>query len=146
MLCADMTASCFLWGASVIDIMWTVCGFRNAESFLEEVRSKKGLNPRYKGLVLGAIKSAQCRITHLKMSKKIKDLGPAADSKDSAFDMDGTVLTVAKYFEIMRKDPVKGKNYPALKHPYLPTINVGTKSRPILVPAELIIIRPGQSR
>ena len=96
-----------------------------------------------------------CRLVHMPMSKKIKALGPAANAEGSKFLMKdtGQEITVADYFKMMCNDPEKSDKYvrilgpsKALKFPFLPTVNVGTKSRPILIPAELITIRNGQSR
>jgi hypothetical protein len=62
----------------------------------------------------------------------------------------GKKYTVAQYFEIQaKKFPavygkflLKGK----LRYPALPTINVGTTSKPVLIPPELITVPGGQSR
>jgi len=151
-LCVDMTVSCFLFGASAIDVMWAAAGYRSADEMFRDCRGG-ALHKQRQASILDAIKSAQCRITHVNFSKKIKGLGPAANSKESTFDFNGKMVTVAEYFTLMCKDPEKGATYTnalgstrALKHPYLPTINVGTTSKPMLVPPELVIIRPGQSR
>ena len=62
----------------------------------------------------------------------------------------GKKYTVAQYFEVQaKKSPAiygkflsKGK----LRYPALPTINVGSSSKPILIPPELITVPGGQSR
>jgi hypothetical protein len=53
-------------------------------------------------------------------------------------------VTVAQYFQAMTfKVP---ERYQALQFPFLPTVNVGTKKRAVLVPMELVEIIPGQTR
>ena len=62
----------------------------------------------------------------------------------------GKMVTVAQYFEIQgRKQPAiygpfltKGK----LRYPALPTINVGSNAKPVLIPPEMISVPGGQSR
>jgi hypothetical protein len=80
----------------------------------------------------------------------VKCIGPASNSPDSSFDADGVQVTVAQYYANMctqRKQAYvnclsKGK----LRYPSLPTINVGTNQRPVLVPPELVIVPSGQCR
>jgi hypothetical protein len=53
-------------------------------------------------------------------------------------------VTVAQYFQMMTaKVPDR---YQPLRYPFLPTVNVGTKKRAVLVPMELVDIIPGQTR
>lgn len=151
-LCADMTVSCFLYGGSLIDVMWCAANYRNADAFLKDVR-EKGINKRSIGLIEDAIKGLMCRIIHLKHTKKIKCLGPPSNSEASSFLMGDKNVTVAEYFSLSCRDPVRGAAYcailgpsKALKFPFLPTINVGSKSKPVLIPAELVEIRSGQTR
>ena len=57
-----------------------------------------------------------------------KKLGPASNSPDSAFEYEGQMVTVEKYYQLMAvKNPIYqkiGKNG-KLKFPELPTINIG---------------------
>ena len=71
--------------------------------------------------------------------------GPAANSAESSFtNKDQIVFTVEQYFLTMHmKIPDK---YPQLQFPSLPTVNIGTKKRALLVPLELVDIVPGQTR
>lgn len=64
---------------------------------------------------------------------------------ESAFtDERGGKVTVAQYFQMMTsKVP---ERYQPLRLPFLPTVNVGTKKRAVLVPMELVEIVPGQTR
>lgn len=58
-------------------------------------------------------------------------------------------MTVAQYFELQaKKNPVYARylNKGKLKYPALPTINIGSSLKPVLVPAELISVPGGQSR
>ena len=84
--------------------------------------------------------------------RKARSLGPAANHPDTKFDCEGKKVTVAEYFTLMCKDPKKGPIYRAvlkegrLKYPDLPTINVGSKDKPVLIPPELVVIADGQCR
>jgi len=148
-LVCDMTVSCFLDGGDLTQFICRQCGFRNEE----EMASKCPLNPRQIDDIQQAMKGTKIRIKHLNHSKKFRALGPAANSRDSEFEsvVDGTSVTrtVAQYFQDMAE---KNNNYAALlkgkclRWPQLPTVNVGTKTRQILVPIELIMVPSGQSR
>lgn len=149
---ADLTVGVFLQGGSLLDIMWKVCGFRSLNDMVDA--SKKGgfTRQRIDGLT-AVVKSVRCKVTHLGHTKKIKGLGPAANSPESEFEQDGVKMTVDKYFALMcnSTDPSKAAYKIALPkggllYPSLPCLNVGTNTRPILMPAELIFIRSGQIR
>ena len=62
----------------------------------------------------------------------------------------GKMVTVAQYFEAKGKSSplIYGKymNKGKLRYPALPTINIGSAKKPVLVPAELITVPGGQSR
>lgn len=98
-----------------------------------------------------AVKSIKIRTMHTGFDKKVVDVGPAADSPESRFDHNGREVTVAQYFELMCQDrskPIYRIALPQgkLKYPKLPTINIGSRSRPILVPAELCMVITPQPR
>ena len=53
-------------------------------------------------------------------------------------------MTVAEYFNEQHiSNPSK---YPKLQYPFLPTLDVGSKKRSVLIPVEFIFIQEGQSR
>jgi eukaryotic translation initiation factor 2C len=63
--------------------------------------------------------------------------------------MDGELITVAQYFQKMAStNPKYADNLPngRLRFPHLPTLNVGSKSHPMLIPVELVFVLEGQSR
>ena len=58
---------------------------------------------------------------------------------------------MADYFALMARDRKAGQAYAAalgpsgrLKYPQIPTINIGSVSKPVLVPAELVSVPFGQ--
>lgn len=72
--------------------------------------------------------------------------GPPADHPQSSFtdSITGVRITVADYFTAMSRRA--DNNYRTLQYPSLPTVDVGTKQRPIYMPVELVIVPPGQIR
>jgi hypothetical protein len=81
-------------------------------------------------------------------SRKFKELGPPADHRDSSFERNGQRMTVADYFVEMARENPKYRDFMhgnALQYPFLPTVNVGSTKRPILVPMELLSVCHGQS-
>ncbi len=69
--------------------------------------------------------------------------------------MDGRPVSVAEYYEMMAQQPNGEKAAPyilalgrggKLKFPFLPTVNVGTAKKPVLVPCELVNVPVGQTR
>jgi len=148
---ADVAVGVFLEGGSMLEIMWKIGGFRSLTDLVEA--SRRGLPRAVLAKVEDVIKSARCKLSHLGISKKIKSLGPAADSPQSEFDCDGKITTVAAYFSAMclSEDPTKGAYRRALpkgrlQYPSLPCVNVGSNSRQILVPPEFVFVRHGQLR
>lgn len=68
-------------------------------------------------------------------------IGPPSNSPESGFE---GMSTVQQYFsEKSVSDPVK---YKVLQYPTLPTVDVGSRTKPILIPLELCVIIPGQLR
>lgn len=76
--------------------------------------------------------------------------GPPATHLDCAFPLDdGTMVTVAQYYEQQaRINPVYSAHLPngRLRFPHLPLVQVGSKKKPVYIPAELVSIIPGQPR
>ena len=149
-LCSDLAVNCFLATGDMPELMFKAAQLRDFNDLINYCRQKTGLPQNMIDLINKAISNLKVRLIHIGHSKKVKKLGPAANSPASEFDMDGTKITVSAYFELMaKKDPVyrnaMGKNG-KLKYPELPTINVGSSNKPILVPAELVAIPSGQSR
>lgn len=151
-LVCDMSVSCFLTGGEMVNLMWQTSGFNSKETFVREASSKQGLNKIVLDKITEAVKSAKVSLRHLGHWRKCKSLGPPANSPESAFDCGGKKITVADYFALMCRDPAKGANYRRvlttnkLLYPQLPTINVGSASKPILVPPELVVVPGGQCR
>lgn len=114
---------------------------------MHDVQKRGGLHPQCLAKIEEAIKNAKISIRHLHHWRKARSLGPACNSPDSAFDCEGKMMTVADYFSLKSKTSYKtyipgGK----LKYPSLPAINLGSKSKPVYVPPELVVVPGGQSR
>jgi hypothetical protein len=148
-LITDMSVNCFLASGQMPDLLYQAGNFRSFNDFLTEC--KRGSLP---GQVVSrlnqAVKNARIRLTHLNHWRKAKSVGPAANHESSSFLYEGKKITVAKYYEIKAKeDPQYGKAlHPTgkLKYPELPTINLGSAAKPVLIPPELINVPGGQSR
>ena len=148
---ADLNVTCFLTGGPLINVMWRAGGFRSFDEMLREANSPSGIHPRCLQLMNDALSNCRGRISHTGFVCKCKKLGPPADHPESSFlwDKINSSITVSDYFVEMGKiNPkynsalTKGK----LKFPKLPTVNVGSTSKPTLVPVELVEIFGGQSR
>eukprot|EP01039_Chlorochromonas_danica_P004141 gene4141-4546_t len=149
-LVVDMSVNAFLDHGPIMDVMKMSLNYDLKKSF--EDFAARGFPPAAIREMEKAVKKCKVRLIHLNHTKKVIGLGPPADSPESSFtDDSGKKFTVAQYFELMAKDPSKQQYRNALKggklrYPKMPTINVGSKARPILVPAELVHILQGQSR
>ena len=141
-LVCDMSVSCFLTGGSLITVMANAGGYRTVDEMIREAE-RDGIPRQILAKINDVIKQAKVKSRHLGQSKKIKTLGPVANSSESAFDVEGKRMTVAEYFEHMA---VSKRNYKPLKFPFLPTINVGSNSKPNLIPVELVDVASGQCR
>lgn len=148
-LVSDMSVSCFLNGGPLVEIMWTCAGYRSkAEMFADA--NGRGIPRMRLDKIEEALKGAKIRITHLGHFRKIKSVGPPADSEASTFSFEGRPHTVASYFAANAR--IAGSIYKRalpsgrLQYPKLPCINVGSASKPILVPPEFIDIPGGQCR
>jgi len=148
-LVCDMSVTAFLTGGPLIDVMATVANYNQTRQFLED--SRRPINPRVLAMITEGLKNCKLKVVHIGHSKKFKSLGPPADHKDSSFELDnGTKVTVAEYFFNMGKTNPQYRKHLGpdgrLKYPYLPTINVGSAKKAILIPAELCLVPGGQCR
>jgi hypothetical protein len=151
-LVSDMSVTCFLQGGQMINIMIYAAEFRNKEAFLRECQSPAGLSERAKNRINDVIKNAKIKLIHIGHSRKARELGPPSNHPDSCFDFEGKRVTVAEYFSILCRDKSRGTSYlkalPDCKliYPEIPTINIGTSKKPVLVPPELVVVLDGQCR
>ena len=149
-LVSDLSVSCVLQGGPMLELMASSGGFRDIRDMLDACRRGQGLHGRIVDQINGIVKGCKCRLLHLGHTKKVKGLGPPAGSRETEFVHEGVKKTVAEYFEFM------ARNHPAytravgpdgrLLYPDVPTINIGSKNRPVLVPPDLIFVPGGQSR
>ena len=147
-LVADMSVGCFLSGGPMIDVMFQAGQFPSKESMVNCCR-QGSMNRNALRDIEEVIKGTRCKVLHLGHSKKIKGLGPAANNNESKFEHEGVMTTVEDYFSHMCKVNTKyAEKLPEgrLKYPDLPTVNVGSKNHPILVPPELVFMHVGQCR
>ena len=112
---------------------------------------------RLRSIILGTGASRRisdpARMTpYLHSSMRVRCLIPMYVVVTSFVTLSGIIgkkYTVAQYFEFQaKKIPAYGKllSKGKLRYPALPTINVGSNSKPILIPAELVSVPGGQSR
>lgn len=136
----------------MISIMAQISGYRSVDEFLYDCRSAKGLRSETIKTINAVVKSAKIKLTHIGHNRKARSLGPSSNHPDSAFEFEGKLTTVAEYFELMCADRKNGESYrkalPSgkLKFPEVPTINVGSDKKPILIPSELVVVPDGQCR
>ena len=127
----------------MIQVMCHTGGYRNVDDMIREASSPSGMNRKALKDINDAIKNAKVKVSHLGHYKKAHCLGPPANSRESCFLNENKNITVVDYFNEKYKNKLpSGK----LKYPMLPVIDVGTKSKPNYVPAELVDIPGGQSR
>jgi eukaryotic translation initiation factor 2C len=140
----DMSISCFLVGGPIINVIAAALRLRSPTELLD--RWSRAPGERDVEAVNAVIKNCKVRLTHLGHTKKCKALGPVANDNKSAFSPDegGQRITVAQYYANMAN--AKKPNYRTLRHPSLPTINVGSSTRPVLIPLELVEVFPGQCK
>lgn len=152
LLVSDVSVSCFLKGGNLIELMAAIGGFRDVEEMYRATSPSQpmGLPAGIVRALEDVLKSCRIKTLHLGHSKKLKGFGPAADHPDSAFSADGgNAVTVAEYFQHMASQQESYRKYlpqGRLNYPRLPCVQVGSKKRPIYVPAELLEVLPGQSR
>ena len=146
-LVSDMAVACFLSGGPGVNVVWQAAGARDFQDFERELR-RNPMSRRQVADVERVLKGAKIRTTHLKDFKKFKGLGPAANSPESSFMYNDKTMTVQEYFEMMAEsNPVyrDAMSHGRLRYPHLPTVNIGSKKRQMLVPLELIEVAAGQS-
>ncbi len=98
---SDMSVVCFLESGELLQVLTSCLGFRSIQSLMET--AQKGLRRDMLSHIESTIKGMKCKLKHLRHAKKIKGLGPMPTLKDSEFNMNGTKMTVAKYYETMAK-------------------------------------------
>lgn len=146
-LVVDMSINVFLTGGPLSEVALKIVNYRRIEDLVDACR--RGLSRGMIKDIEQALKNSKIKLMHIGHSKKIIGLGPAADSPDSSFEHNGANVTVAKYFEAMcRTDPRYKRQLPQgkLRYPSLPTVNVGSRTRPVLIPMELVYLPGGQSK
>jgi hypothetical protein len=150
-LMTDVSVSCFMKGGKFVDLMATIGGFKSVDDMCQSIDfDRQGFPRAILDRVESVLKGYKIRLLHLGHRKTFKSFGPAAKHRDSAFTLeDGSSMTVEQYFEekansneVYRKVLPRGK----LKYPQLPTLNVGSRKKPILIPVEVAEIIPGQSK
>lgn len=147
---ADMAILCFLTGGPLINVLLAAGGYGpgGMKDFLAD--SRRGIHPRALDQMNDVVKNSKVKLVHLGHWRKIKALGPAANDRKSSFMLNDKEYTVAEYFAMQAK--VKGSVFQhalpkgELVYPDLPTVNIGSSKRPILIPAELVLVAGGQSR
>eukprot|EP01034_Spumella_vulgaris_P023600 gene23599-29836_t len=155
-LVADISVTCFLTGGKLVDIMASLGGYRGVGDMAEDSKSaqrngqSQGLGTQRLTRIEEVLKGVKITLSHIKHSKKFKCFGPAASARESAFENDnGESVTVEQYYaQKCLTDPQYAAALPSgrLMHPYLPTVNVGSKKKPILIPSELVRVNEGQTR
>ncbi len=137
LLVSDLAVTAFLKSGDLISVMSNALEMRR-EGFIEMCRAGKCSSDTISALT-AALAGTKIKATHMNMwAIKIRSFGPPANSRGSIFTFDGAEMTVEEYF--------KRKYGLALRFPFLPTINVKSSSKPVLLPAELLIVPPGQTR
>lgn len=150
-LVADMSTSCFLKGGKMLELMCLVGDFVSIDVMVSEAR-RGPFPPPVLDRISEFVKGAKCRLYHLDQKKRIKGLGPASNSRESMFEIEGGKhITVEEYYTMLANDPTKPAYRRALpdgrlKYPWLPTVLFGTSNHRVLIPAELVWIPGGQTR
>lgn len=143
MLIVDLAISCFLASGDLPELMYKAAGYRDFASFYRDCQKPSGLPRGVLERIDQAIAKTKVKVAHLGFWKVIRHVGPAANSNDSKFEHEGKEYTVEQYFTLKaRTDP----RYKKLQYPFLPTVNMGSKSKKELYPAELVKVPPGQVR
>jgi eukaryotic translation initiation factor 2C len=145
MLTVDLACCAFLASGGMVELMAKIAGFRSPQDLHDACKpGGRGLSPHQRREIDQAVAKLKVKVTHHGFWKVARHLGPPANHPDSRFEHEGRPYTVQEYYALKaRSDP----RYPkALKYPYLPTINMGSKSKPELYPAELVAVPAGQPR
>lgn len=147
-LVADISYTAFLAGGDLISFFARMAGCRGGgKDWLRDVERSGKVNDSLMTAVLNELKGCRFTVTHINRTKKIRAFGPAANDPESGFsegdEDEGNKITVADYFA---KKAAEGNEKYRLQYPYLPTVDCGSKKRPMLIPMELCHIPPGQTR
>ena len=135
-LVSDLNVTCFLASGEMINLMWQAGGFRDFQDFHRACQG--GLNYRAENEISSIVKGCKIKLSHSGHWKKCKMIGPPANHRNSEFEFNGKFMNVESYFEEVFKIKIR--------YPDLPTINIGSKQRPLLIPAELVQVPGGQNR
>lgn len=132
----DISAACFLKGGNLMDF---VCMFlRCRESELAHQLNPSNVRAKELEALLKGCKIRLTHITKVRIEQKFRSFGFAANDPESGFEVNDAVKTVEQYF------------YEAhglrLRFPQVPTANLGTNKRKVLLPLEHVDIVPGQTR
>lgn len=150
-LVADVSVNVFIDAGPVMETMRLAAKCRDFETLYNDCQRPGGLPAPLLSDIIEALKSVKIRTLHLGHDKKVVGLGPPADDPATSFEHNGRRMTVAAYFELMCRDETKPLYRQALprrklQYPKLPTINIGSNNRPVLVPAELCVVKTAQPR
>lgn len=148
-LVVDLAVNSFLASGKMPELMYRAAGYKSFKEFEYECRF--GLSPHVIDNINKYIKNCKIKVDHLGHWRRARELGPPADHELSKFEFKGEMITVATYFEMMCQDdkfPMYRNALPRGKLQYikLPTINIGSRTNPVLIPAELISVPGGQAR
>lgn len=145
-LVSDLAATCFLIGGPAVNVFAAIEGY-DSQEWIRRV-SRDPLSDRSLKKIERALTGVKIMVTHLKTKHKVKKIGPPANHPEPFQTEKFGLVTVEQYFECMAqesplyRDALRGGK---LRYPWLPTINIGSKTRPAYVPLELIDVIPGQN-
>jgi eukaryotic translation initiation factor 2C len=144
----DLAVTCFLTGGPMLGVIMQAAGISNIEDLKRSFSSRQ-----MKSIIEKAIANCKVKVLHTGHNRKCKGLGPVANDNSSKFiwtEGGNREWKVADYFEEMAKRDARYRNAlppgGRLRYPFLPTINVGTLLKPMLVPCELVAVLGGQVR
>jgi hypothetical protein len=146
-LVSDMCSSVFLSGGPLLNVIAELCGSSDANAWASRAGSQP-MRAEDISRINVTLKNTKLKLLHLGYAKKFKSLGPAANHRDSTFEKDNRRMTVAEYFQEMgRTTPLYRQHLRngRLQYPGLPTVNVGSVSKPVLIPMELVVVCHGQN-
>lgn len=129
-LVSDLSVTCFLAAGEMINLMRLAGEYRTLTEMVEDckrVGGRPGISRLRLLRIQDIVKGSKIKLTYNNQWKKCKLLGDAPNL--ATFDLDGQSTNVKDYFETTFGI--------RLKYPDLPTINIGSKTRPLLIPSEL---------
>ena len=146
LLCTDMVVSSFLNCGELIDVMAFILGM-DRDEFLKECQ-EGNINSSACDRLTKQLKSAKVRLKHVRHWKKIQSVQCSADKY--MFELSpGQKISVSEYYEEQAKnraDYIQHMKNGKLAYAYVPTVDVGKKDKPVIIPAELVVVISGQSR